>query len=94
LFSTYYQVASILNLVLMASVSLHRIRDFYDSDCLYLPGLNHTANAEPPFFYLTFHGSANPHTANAEPPFFYLTFHGSANPHKAMCNAKHGKGYR
>ena len=63
LVSTYYKVASILSLALMASVSLHRIRDFYDSDCLYLPGLNHTANAEPPFFYLTFHGSANPHKA-------------------------------
>ena len=47
----------------MASVSLQRIRDFYDADCLYLPGFNHTANAEPPFFYLTFHGSANPHKA-------------------------------
>ena len=47
----------------MTSVSLQRIHDFYDADCLHLPGLNHTANAEPPFFYLTFHGSANPHKA-------------------------------
>ena len=50
----------------MTSVSLQRIRDFYDADCLHLPGLNHTANVEPPFFYLTFHGSAkcaNPHKA-------------------------------
>jgi len=48
---------------IQASVSVRRIQEYYSDSCPYLPGLNHTPNALPPFFYLTFHGSSNPRKA-------------------------------
>lgn len=58
-----FTIASVISVLLTAGVSIRRIQEYYSDTCPYLPGLNHTPNALPPFFYLTFHGSANPRKA-------------------------------
>ena len=52
---------------MQASVSVRRIQEYYSETCPYLPGLEHTPNALPPFFYVTFHGSTNPRKAMCNP---------------------------
>ena len=58
-----FTLASVISVLLTAGVSIRRIQEYYSDDCPFLPGLNHTPNALPPFFYITFHGSTNPRKA-------------------------------
>ena len=58
-----FTLASFISVLLTAGVSIRRIQEYYSDDCPFLPGLNHTPNALPPFFYITFHGSTNPRKA-------------------------------